>query len=73
MSNYGKTYPLGSSEAMKREPRLDEEYYVEYGGYKLYYKRTVLDDMDNPLTFTRNYMKVLEDMYLEDSINEQYN
>ena len=45
MSNYGKTYPLGSSEAMKREPRLDEEYYVEYGGYKLYYKRTVLEDM----------------------------
>tara|TARA_Y100000296_G_scaffold84697_1_gene118588 strand:+ start:481 stop:651 length:171 start_codon:yes stop_codon:yes gene_type:complete len=55
MSNYGKTYPLGSSEAMKQEPRLDEEYYLQ-----------------DPLTFTRNYMKVLEDMYLEDSINEQY-
>ena len=53
MSNYGKTYPLGSSEAMKREPRLDEEYYLQ-----------------DPLTFTRNYMKVLEDMYLEDSIIE---
>ena len=53
MSN--KTYPLGSSEAMKREPRLDEEYYLQ-----------------DPLTFTRNYMKVLEDMYLEDSINEQH-
>ncbi len=50
-----KTYTLGSSEAMKREPRLDEEYYLQ-----------------DPLTFTRNYMKVLEDMYLEDSINEQY-
>ncbi len=50
-----KTYPLGSSEAMKREPRLDEEYYLQ-----------------DPLTFTRNYMKVLEDMYLEDSINEQH-
>ena len=53
MSN--KTYPLGSSEAMKYEPRLDEEYYLQ-----------------DPLTFARNYMKVLEDMYLEDSINEQY-
>ena len=53
MSN--KTYPLGSSEAMKREPRLDEEYYLQ-----------------DPLTFTRKYMKVLEDMYLEDSINEQH-
>ena len=51
MSN--KTYPLGSSEAMKYEPRLDEEYYLQ-----------------DPLTFTRNYMKVLEDMYLEDSIIE---
>ncbi len=50
-----KTYTLGSSEAMKQEPRLDEEYYLQ-----------------DPLTFTRNYMKVLEDMYLEDSINEQY-
>ena len=55
MTRYGKTYPLGSSEAMKCEPRLDEEYYLQ-----------------DPLTFTRNYMKVLEDMYLEDSINEQY-
>jgi hypothetical protein len=55
MARYGKTYTLGSSEAMKREPRLDEEYYLQ-----------------DPLTFTRNYMKVLEDMYLEDSINEQY-
>ena len=28
MSRYGKTYPLGSREAMKREPSLDEEYYL---------------------------------------------
>ena len=54
-SIYNKTYALGSREAMKREPRLDEEYYLQ-----------------DPLTFTRNYMKVLEDMYLEDSINEQH-
>ena len=73
-----KTYLLGSSEAMKYEPRLDEEYYladdgsagrydsgdadsdragdeeyyVEYGGYKLYYTRTVLDDMDGTLAKT---------------------
>ena len=60
MSN--KTYPLGSSEAMKREPRLDEEYYLQ----ELLYHGAL-----NPLTFTRNYMKVLEDMYLEDSISEQ--
>ena len=32
MSN--KTYPLGSSEAMKREPRLDEEYYLQAVGYR---------------------------------------
>ena len=28
MSRYGKTYPLGSREAMKREPSLDEEDYL---------------------------------------------
>lgn len=29
MSRYGKTYPLGSREAMKREPSLDEEDYLQ--------------------------------------------
>jgi hypothetical protein len=56
MSN--KTYLLGSSEAMKREPRLDEEYY--------------LDGIDNSLAKLKVNMKELEDSYLEDSINEQY-
>jgi len=56
MSN--KTYPLGSSEAMKREPRLDEEYY--------------LDSIDNSVAKLKVNMKELEDSYLEDSINEQY-
>ena len=56
MSN--KTYPLGSSEAMKREPRLDEEYY--------------LDSIDNTLAKLKVNMQELEDSYLEDSINEQY-
>ena len=28
MSRYGKTYPLGSKEAMNCEKRLDEEYYL---------------------------------------------
>ena len=55
---YNKTYPLGSSEAMKREPRLDEEYY--------------LDRMDNTLAKLKVNMQELEDSYLEDSINEQY-
>ena len=58
MSNYGKTYPLGSSEAMKREPRLDEEYY--------------LDGIDSSLAKLKVNLKELEDSYLEDSINEQY-
>jgi len=53
-----KTYPLGSSEAMKREPRLDEEYY--------------LDSIDNTLAKLKVNMQELEDSYLEDSINEQY-
>jgi hypothetical protein len=56
MSN--KTYLLGSSEAMKREPRLDEEYY--------------LDGIDNSLAKLKVNMQELEDSYLEDSINEQY-
>ena len=56
MSN--KTYPLGSSEAMKYEPRLDEEYY--------------LDRMDNTLAKLKVNMQELKDSYLEDSINEQY-
>ena len=55
---YNKTYPLGSSEAMKREPRLDEEYY--------------LDRMDNTLAKLKVNMEELEDSYLEDSINERY-
>ena len=67
-----KTYLLGSSEAMKYEPRLDEEYYVEYGGYKLYYTRTVLDDMDESIAKLKVNMQELEDSYLEDSISEQY-
>ena len=53
-----KTYQLGSSEAMKREPRLDEEYY--------------LDRIDNTLAKLKVNMKELEDSYLEDSIIEQY-
>ena len=53
-----KTYLLGSSEAMKYEPRLDEEYY--------------LDRIDNSLAKLKVNMKELEDSYLEDSINEQY-
>ena len=52
-----KTYPLGSSEAMKYEPRLDEEYY--------------LDSIDNSLAKLKVNMKELEDSYLEDSITEQ--
>ena len=54
-----KTYLLGSSEAMKYEPRLDEEYY--------------LDRMDNTLAKLKVNMQELEDSYLEDSIIEQYN
>ena len=53
-----KIYLLGSSEAMKYEPRLDEEYY--------------LDRIDNSLAKLKVNMKELEDSYLEDSINEQY-
>ena len=53
-----KTYLLGSSEAMKYEPRLDEEYY--------------LDGIDNSLAKLKVNMQELEDSYLEDSINEQY-
>lgn len=53
-----KTYPLGSREAMKYEPRLDEEYY--------------LDRMDNTLAKLKVNMQELEDSYLEDSINEQH-
>ena len=53
-----KTYPLGSREAMKYEPRLDEEYY--------------LDGIDNSLAKLKVNMQELEDSYLEDSINEQY-
>jgi hypothetical protein len=52
-----KTYLLGSSEAMKYEPRLDEEYY--------------LDSIDNSLAKLKVNMKELEDSYLEDSITEQ--
>ena len=52
-----KIYLLGSSEAMKYEPRLDEEYY--------------LDRIDNSLAKLKVNMKELEDSYLEDSITEQ--
>ena len=55
---HDKTYLLGSSEAMKYEPRLDEEYY--------------LDRIDNSLSKLKVNMQELEDSYLEDSINEQY-
>ena len=58
MSRYGKTYPLGSSEAMKREPRLDEEYY--------------LDGIDSSLAKLKVNMKELEDSYLEDSITDSF-
>ena len=44
---------------MKREPRLDEEYYI--------------DGIDNSLAKLKVNMQELEDSYLEDSINEQYN
>jgi len=53
-----KIYLLGSSEAMKYEPRLDEEYY--------------LDRMDNTLAKLKVNIQELEDSYLEDSISEQY-
>jgi len=53
-----KTYLLGSSEAMKYEPRLDEEHY--------------LDRMDNTLAKLKVNIQELKDSYLEDSINEQY-
>ena len=53
-----KTYLLGSSEAMKYEPRLDEEYY--------------LDRMDNTLAKLKVNMQELEDSYLEDSITDSY-
>jgi len=73
MSN--KTYPLGSSEAMKREPRLDEEYYLELkalGHHHIGGCYQALDEMDNSLAKLRINLKELDDMYLEDSINEQY-
>ena len=55
---HDKTYLLGSSEAMKYEPCLDEEYY--------------LDRIDSSLAKLKVNLKELEDSYLEDSINEQY-
>jgi len=53
-----KTYLLGSSEAMKYEPRLDEEHF--------------LDLMSSITAKLKVNMQELEDSYLEDSINEQY-
>ena len=51
----------------------DEESYVEYGGYKLYYTRTVLDDMDDTLAKLKVNMQELKDIeYLEDSIIDSY-
>ena len=66
-----KMYPLGSSEAMKIEPRLDEEYYN--GELCLYMNKLMyLDDMDESIAKLKVNMQELEDSYLEDSINEQY-
>ena len=42
MSRYGKTYPLGSSEAMELEPRLDEDYYLGQGCWQV--KKKILSD-----------------------------
>jgi hypothetical protein len=50
---------------MKREPRLDEEYYLQAVGY-----RNEEGEIESPLEFTRKHLKSLEDMYLEDSIIE---
>ena len=55
---HDKNYLLGSSEAMKYEPRLDEEYF--------------LDRIDSITAKLKVNMQELEDSYLEDSINEQY-
>jgi len=60
-----RTYTVGSSEAMKREPRLDEEHYLQAVGY-----RNEEGEIESPLEFTRKHLKSLEDMYLEDSIIE---
>jgi len=49
MSRYGKTYTLGSSEAMKREPRLDEEYY--YKDPELEIAMNILDGKEFNLTY----------------------
>ena len=55
------------------QPGSDEESYVEYGGYKLYYTRTVLDDMDDTLAKLKVNMQELKDIeYLEDSIIDSY-
>ena len=67
-----KTYPLGSSEAMKYEPRLDEEYYLQD---PLTFTRNYMNklvEMDNTLAKLKVNMQELEDSYLEDSINERY-
>jgi hypothetical protein len=80
-----KNYLLGSSEAMKYEPRLDEEHYLYEVGYRneegviespLEFTRKHLNklvEMDDTLAKLKVNMQELEDSYLEDSINEQYN
>ena len=49
MSRYGKTYTLGSSEAMKQEPRLDEDYY--YKDPELEMAMNILDGKEFNLTY----------------------
>ena len=44
MSRYGKTYTLGSSEAMKQEPRLDEEFYLSMALKKKILQDAYLED-----------------------------
>ena len=62
MTKYGKTYILGSSEAMKYEPRLDEEYYS-----KSFSPNKASADYASKLNVCW-----LEEVYLEDHLDEQY-
>ncbi len=56
MSN--KTYPLGSSEAMKHEPRLDEEYYLPE------IKKKILEDehLDDSLEENFYFNQLIEEI-----------
>ena len=69
MSN--KTYPLGSREAMKREPSLEEEDYVQ----DVELAMDVVLGKEFSLAYANlrreARLKALEDKYLEDSISEQ--